>query len=348
MAKGIGIILVVIGHALTMGEYARAFVYSFHMPLFFIISGAVMKPVELHELPPLKRLGKTILLERRLLAYYFFYSLCFIVFDIFVRYHALKQMDARDLVWDCYQTVTFHGINVLWFLITLALAKIFTRIIDAGLHSMLWKAVIAVALFLAGAVAGDAVSPRLEPVGVFQLVYYPVSSVIETMTMTSFTLLGYLVRNQLPDFVARFRFVLPFLMIPNILLCQLFGTVDFHLLQSGFPPLTLLLSFTGTLSVIGIGELLGHWTPTRLFFGWFSKNSLFIMVTHEYFMITAFVVVPILGLFTIPASTYKIFQVALLLACEVPLCLWIKPLAEKPVAGMVSLVRATPPKHERR
>lgn len=76
MAKGIGIILVVIGHALTMGEYARAFVYSFHMPLFFIISGAVMKPVELHELPPLKRLGKTILLERRLLAYYFFYSIC--------------------------------------------------------------------------------------------------------------------------------------------------------------------------------------------------------------------------------------------------------------------------------
>lgn len=37
-AKGIGIILVVLGHILIKGNI-KIYIYSFHMPLFFIISG---------------------------------------------------------------------------------------------------------------------------------------------------------------------------------------------------------------------------------------------------------------------------------------------------------------------
>lgn len=39
IAKGIGIILVVLGHLSTKGQFFRTIIYSFHMPLFFIISG---------------------------------------------------------------------------------------------------------------------------------------------------------------------------------------------------------------------------------------------------------------------------------------------------------------------
>ena len=38
VAKGIGIMCVVLGHILDAGM-AKSFVYLFHMPLFFIISG---------------------------------------------------------------------------------------------------------------------------------------------------------------------------------------------------------------------------------------------------------------------------------------------------------------------
>jgi fucose 4-O-acetylase-like acetyltransferase len=40
--KGIAILLMVLGHSLpnsTIGDYMRGFIYSFHMPLFFLISG---------------------------------------------------------------------------------------------------------------------------------------------------------------------------------------------------------------------------------------------------------------------------------------------------------------------
>lgn len=38
IAKGIGIVLVLIGH-ISQNKNLHYFIYSFHMPLFFIISG---------------------------------------------------------------------------------------------------------------------------------------------------------------------------------------------------------------------------------------------------------------------------------------------------------------------
>lgn len=38
-AKGIGLILVILGHLLPFGNLQSSIVYSIHMPLFFYISG---------------------------------------------------------------------------------------------------------------------------------------------------------------------------------------------------------------------------------------------------------------------------------------------------------------------
>lgn len=341
MARGMGIILVVAGHALTFGGYPRAIIYSFHMPLFFIISGAVMKHRDLSSYSLTKRIVRSLSLERRLFIYYYFYSACFIVFDIIVRFFALKQMDSHDLIWDAYQTLVFHGINVLWFLITLALAKAITRLVDAGIRNILYKVLFAICLFLSVSTVGNFISPRLQPVGVFQLLYYPVSALIETLSMTSFVLLGYLAHDVLPSIISKYRFALPLLLIPNVALCNLFGTVDHHLLLSGFPPLTFVLSITGTLAVMAIGEIFSTLPPLEKILGWFSRNSLFIMVTHEYFMLTSFIVIPLLVIIPVPVSMVKIFQISVILICEVPLCIWVKPWAEKAASKIGSLVDST-------
>lgn len=41
--KGIGIILVVIGHTTSIGDIWKTWIYTFHMPLFFCISGYLFK-----------------------------------------------------------------------------------------------------------------------------------------------------------------------------------------------------------------------------------------------------------------------------------------------------------------
>lgn len=39
IAKGLGILLMIIGHMPIKNEYLKNFIFCFHMPLFFIISG---------------------------------------------------------------------------------------------------------------------------------------------------------------------------------------------------------------------------------------------------------------------------------------------------------------------
>ena len=44
IAKGIGILLVVIGHCINSLSFLGKWIWSFHMPLFFVISGLCFNP----------------------------------------------------------------------------------------------------------------------------------------------------------------------------------------------------------------------------------------------------------------------------------------------------------------
>ncbi len=47
--KGIGIVCVVIGHSSFTPEYALRFIYAWHMPLFFILSGCFFKDLGIYD-----------------------------------------------------------------------------------------------------------------------------------------------------------------------------------------------------------------------------------------------------------------------------------------------------------
>ncbi len=55
--KGIAIILVLIGHR-SVNEYVTVFIYMFHMPLFFFISGYLDRMKEIEMKMVLKEEGK--------------------------------------------------------------------------------------------------------------------------------------------------------------------------------------------------------------------------------------------------------------------------------------------------
>ena len=45
IAKGIGILLVVLGQSVASDSCVKAYIYSFHMPLFFVLAGMVVRPL---------------------------------------------------------------------------------------------------------------------------------------------------------------------------------------------------------------------------------------------------------------------------------------------------------------
>lgn len=125
IAKGIGIILVIIGHCLPNNSLLRLMIYSFHMPLFFVLSGMVLDEEKIKE-------GKKCFwkfFDFKIAIWYLLFSAVYILFDFVVRYQILGVFNIKTLLWECYQTVALYGINVLWFLSTLVIAKAIAYII---------------------------------------------------------------------------------------------------------------------------------------------------------------------------------------------------------------------------
>lgn len=79
LAKGIGMILVMLGHA-KMPSYLVKFIYSFHMPLFFFLSGCVFSDKDITT-------GKFIIKKfKTLIIPYVFFSIVYIVLEIGMEY----------------------------------------------------------------------------------------------------------------------------------------------------------------------------------------------------------------------------------------------------------------------
>lgn len=107
IAKGVGIILVIIGH--MSSSYLRDWIYSFHMPLFFIISGICFKTEKYPSfLPFLKQRFRTLAIPT--LALYF----------IILLLETLTGIKGFDLQ---QQLKGVHP-GVLWFLITLLFSEL--------------------------------------------------------------------------------------------------------------------------------------------------------------------------------------------------------------------------------
>lgn len=110
IAKGIGIILVVIGHCVNTESLPGKVIYSFHMPLFFIISGILFNPKINYDFQMFcKKRAKQLLIP----AFYF------TVLSIGVGW--LLGEDTTDSI----KRLSWEGLPVpLWFLVDLFLVEL--------------------------------------------------------------------------------------------------------------------------------------------------------------------------------------------------------------------------------
>jgi fucose 4-O-acetylase-like acetyltransferase len=124
-AKGIGIILVILGHALANENILHIYSYSFHLPLFFFVAGITIKPKYVEE----AQLKDIIIKNAKgILIPYYFYG--FFVLGI----ELLKNMIQSDgTVTETVQLFTrwlfLRGIKADWFLPCLFFSKILFTII---------------------------------------------------------------------------------------------------------------------------------------------------------------------------------------------------------------------------
>lgn len=120
-AKGIGIVLMVLGHCYSgeNGTVVIQWLYSFHMPLFFLVCGILVR--HRGDLPPfgeyLKKRGKNLLIP------YYFWGITAVVF--------LGIIGRQPMAWligGIQRIVLWEGISAMWFLPCLILSELLFRI----------------------------------------------------------------------------------------------------------------------------------------------------------------------------------------------------------------------------
>ncbi len=157
LARGIGIVLVVLGHALrqdgalpALMENMISVIYSFHMPLFFFLSGFVSVRV-LSLRGPRQVSGWLKGRAGRLLIPYFFVSICYLPLKAFLSRYAQKPFALRD-AWRIL--IGESPDTMLWYLYVLfALCLISALIVREKTLPFVTAAALAAVLF----------APRLHP-----------------------------------------------------------------------------------------------------------------------------------------------------------------------------------------
>lgn len=285
LAKGIGIFLVVLGHATFVNEHVITWVFSFHMPLFFMISGMLMAHKNEASLSMRDIFHKKL---KSILIPYLCFSICYTIIDIISV--CLKQITLYDLKTNLVCTGTFAGSGPLWFLTTLFFSEIlFSRLIG-------WlgdcKAVI-VSVFLS--IAGITTWHFFEPVfnasrgdlSRFFILSFPFE-LIRFVICMSFISVPYILYRLLSERINDKK-IIPLmigiiLMISNIILSQHNSNIDIHNLDYGNVYLFIINAFSGSIGLILICRSLPSLKIMKPVLFW-GRNSLTIMATHLNFYI---------------------------------------------------------------
>lgn len=140
-ARGLAILLVVLGHIWETEDLIPVWIYSFHVPLFFIISGML-----LHYTEAPKRPWKALLLSRLrgLLVPYLAYELIFVVI-----FGLRNGFDFTALSGNAWDGLLLNPLNTpLWFLICLFFSELIL-ILFLKLFQKSWiAALLCLALYL--------------------------------------------------------------------------------------------------------------------------------------------------------------------------------------------------------
>ncbi len=289
IAKGIGIILVILGHIEYISTDLRIFIVSFHMPLFFVISGMLM-----HITGETKRDYRQLFfkkLRRMMLPY-----LVFSVLDMIV-YFGYFTLTGRDggmttIVSDIVQTVTFYGISVLWFLPAIFGAEMLLVYImkktPLAIASAITVAIVALSYILNGRLeAANAMYGLIPSFAVFHLFAV---AVLRMCFCMGFLLAGYLAAL----FISKLRVggvswaaAGVALFVVTYFVSRVNGVTDLHFMVFNNLALYLIAAISGSFALIalsGVLEAAAETLPLRLI-RFYGKNSLVIMATHLDFYI---------------------------------------------------------------
>lgn len=306
IAKGIAICLVVIGH-ISSNSTLNSVIYSFHIPIFFMISGSLIynsnnKNKSLYEYMIIK--------NNSLLLPYALFSILYILINCF--YNILNgSLNYKFILEDIYRTLTLEGINVLWFFPVLFSTSILLKIIIKIKKDSL-KIIVTVLLYTLGL----AMLLMVKNLNIRFIYICPISFVIKTLIVFPFVIIGYIFLKERNNKRTLYKSVISIsFIIVTIIISTMYNQIDINALKIGNPIRFVLLGTLGSVGVIGVCQVLSNLRKIKNLlniFSYWGKLSLLIMVTHNlsFIKVLCYKIYKLLGFnnFIIEVLIFMIFE----------------------------------------
>lgn len=278
LAKGFGILLVVYGHIEYISEEMRGWISSFHMPLFFVISGMLIA-YKCEESLSLKDvfIKKT----RGIIIPYLWFSLLYFFIDIMNV--SLHKIDMKAFIENAISSVTFYGVSVLWFLPALFIGEITALFLISKLHKVYLlipvSLVISLICYFIQIKISIIYDINVDVLLISSLINF-VRVFIRGIIASFFVVSGYSIFNMFlrkNESFSVIELVLGLvLFVVNLFLSTINGCVDFHYIILKNVPMFFICAILGSMAIILISKNI----KPIAFIQFFGKNSLVIMATH--------------------------------------------------------------------
>lgn len=288
IAKGIGMLLVVIGHVDYVDASIRNYIFSFHMPLFLFVSGMLLWYKQEEQSGWSVLIGKK---ARNLLLPYFLFSFLYLVIES--ARLIIKNLDEWDSVLkQLFQTLCLQGISTLWFLPALFIGEVvFLWIRKNSSHGQtIWCLMaILVSVFFIQKDVQSLFAPYRD-LAAGGMLYEVLFVILRNLFCVGLVGIGYYMGRLL---LGR-KISIPVELGVGVVLLILVGFiaarnagVNLRDMSLGNPLGFLFTGVAGTLGVILLCRVLAKLPirPIQQICKYFGRNSLLIMVTHVEFRI---------------------------------------------------------------
>lgn len=295
-AKGIGILLVVYGHIEYISDSSRGWISSFHMPLFFLISGMLMAYKNEQEKPFINILKKR---SKGIIVPYLWFSLLYFFIDIMNV--VLSKIDIHTFIENSISSISFYGVSVLWFLPALFIAEITAIfIIKQFKHAYLYvpiSLIVAIIFYIFQIKLSGFYDANINSLVIKSSVNF-LRVFIRGIIASSFVIIGFFIYQFIISKLDSNKILCMIsgavLFIINLFTYRVNECVDFHYIILKNVPMFYLCAIIGSISIVLIsiaiedglsfkftGKLkkIKRILPTTII-KFFGRNSLVIMATH--------------------------------------------------------------------
>ncbi len=296
LAKGVGILFVIMGHIQYISDNFRNFIVAFHIPLFFIIAGML---ICIHE-EDKKSLAKTVMKKgRSILQPYFIFSLIFIIAQ-YEAYRIGSSITLELVKQNIYLTLIFYGMSVIWFLGALFAGEMAFLVVIKSFKKK-WTPPVLVLWMVISCIANRALQYYKGVYGNFSCMNYLayfLQMIIRIGIITFFVGLGFyfwIFRQKVKISTPAAGLFGVAALLVTVFISRLNGGVDLHYMVFHNELLYFCGTITGSIGVLGICYGLKDFIkfPLLRILEFYGKNSLIVMLTHvdTYLMYASTIVV---------------------------------------------------------